>query len=705
VVFVADDLGAWLIGLLADRGRKRLTTVVLGSDQERALRSAATAAVQLTARDLRPGGGEQAAQLAMVISQVFNEPMPRAQVAGQATLLEALQAGVAEQLAPLDDPSLTGTGSSSAEVLGIPATELAEKLNDHLLQQIKVQGASGGPLTPLADQLNHDATQLQNKQIEAKIDRLPEELQKVLPPAVTPAQLLALLQGPTGRDAEADQQGSVPTAVLKRHGALVLDPDVAVAVPGYPAPQSTVYRARTLLVPGDLLEEPFITAINTVLARAGMKIIPPAPDSDSGGPGSGVLKQRSRLVALVPAAYGDGTAALPVAINSWVALQTLRATASAGALPSMDEAAVCRITLEHLLTGRAISVGEKRTSAGIIQDAPARMPSQECASRYGRRPVVAVLDTGIRAHPWLDVRAARPGGWITDPDGFVAVDGATQAAIRLEGEVAAASGDRPRQLISHPWDTPVAEDLPDGDLDTDTGRGTFIAGIMRQTVPNATVLAVRVAHSDGVAYEGDLLCALGLLADRIAAAEEGDMAAMIDVISLSLGYFSESVDAAYCSGLRGVIDKLLSMGVVVVAGAGDASTSSKFYPAAFAEPSIPGQVPLISVGALNLDGSIAASSNSGRWVTAWAQSAAIVSTFPIDLSLPAHVRSLDPNAFAGGFVSWNGPWFSAPRLAARVAAGLLTGAADGPELRLDQPGATAATTRVRHALQSLGWQD
>jgi hypothetical protein len=30
VVFVVDDLAAWLAGLLADAGRKKLTTLVLG---------------------------------------------------------------------------------------------------------------------------------------------------------------------------------------------------------------------------------------------------------------------------------------------------------------------------------------------------------------------------------------------------------------------------------------------------------------------------------------------------------------------------------------------------------------------------------------------------------------------------------------------------------------------------------------------------
>jgi hypothetical protein len=44
-VFVAGDLAAWPVGLLADADRKKLTALVLGSDQERAPRQAATAAV------------------------------------------------------------------------------------------------------------------------------------------------------------------------------------------------------------------------------------------------------------------------------------------------------------------------------------------------------------------------------------------------------------------------------------------------------------------------------------------------------------------------------------------------------------------------------------------------------------------------------------------------------------------------------------
>jgi len=47
MVFLADDLGAWLVGLLADAGRRKLTDLLLGDELDRALRQAATAAVQV----------------------------------------------------------------------------------------------------------------------------------------------------------------------------------------------------------------------------------------------------------------------------------------------------------------------------------------------------------------------------------------------------------------------------------------------------------------------------------------------------------------------------------------------------------------------------------------------------------------------------------------------------------------------------------
>lgn len=169
MVYGADDLGAWLIFILAEEGRKKLFTLVLGSKQERALESAATAAVQRTAEELRPDDAEQAEDLARVIDQVFGEPVPGEPLAYSATVLEALQAGIAAQLAVLDDASLTGTGRSSADVLGVPGTVVAQELTGHLLREIVARGSRGGPLFPLASQLNDDMTHLKLGQLTREV--------------------------------------------------------------------------------------------------------------------------------------------------------------------------------------------------------------------------------------------------------------------------------------------------------------------------------------------------------------------------------------------------------------------------------------------------------------------------------------------------------------------------------------------------------
>jgi hypothetical protein len=175
VAFVVDDLVAWLVGLLADAGRKKLTALVLGSDQERALGRAATAAIQLTVTQLIPPEDERAEQLAMVVSEVFRGP-PGVALAGQGTILEALQAGIAAKVAVLDDPGLTGTGQSSAEGLGVSGSVLAEALAGHLIQEIMLRGSVGGPLAPLADQLNHDVTHMQGQRIEGVLAQLVEQV-------------------------------------------------------------------------------------------------------------------------------------------------------------------------------------------------------------------------------------------------------------------------------------------------------------------------------------------------------------------------------------------------------------------------------------------------------------------------------------------------------------------------------------------------
>jgi tetratricopeptide (TPR) repeat protein len=180
VVFVADDLVAWVIGLLADAGRKKLTTLVLGSDQKRALRSAVTAAVLATAEELRSDDDEQAARLALVVSQVFSQPVPDLPLAEHRTVLGALQAGISRQFAFLDGARLAGQGQSSADLLGVPSTVLTEKLTGHLVREIMARGSRGGPLFPLASQLNDDETHLQGSRIEEKVDQVDSKVREAL---------------------------------------------------------------------------------------------------------------------------------------------------------------------------------------------------------------------------------------------------------------------------------------------------------------------------------------------------------------------------------------------------------------------------------------------------------------------------------------------------------------------------------------------
>ena len=208
MVFVADDLAAWLIGALADAGRKKLTTIVVGTDQERALRSAATAAVQRAAGEVRPDDAERAETLARLVNRAFIKALvPGAPMAGYATLLEALQAGIAGRLAVLGDTGPAAAGQAPAEVLEVPGPALAERLTAHLLREIVARGARGGPLFPLASQLNDDVTHLQGRRLEgmlgdvlSRLARLDVARSVAAPTAL--AQLPPEVTGFTGRDGE-----------------------------------------------------------------------------------------------------------------------------------------------------------------------------------------------------------------------------------------------------------------------------------------------------------------------------------------------------------------------------------------------------------------------------------------------------------------------------------------------------------------------
>jgi GGDEF domain-containing protein len=168
--FLTGAFATWLVERLADAGTKRLVVFVLGDEQERALRSTADVAVRLTAADFQPpSDSKQAKALAMIIDQVFRKPVPTKLPVGHTTFLEALQAEVELQVMVLGDANLTGTGKSSAELLGLSPTVLSERLTSHLVREIVNRGARGGPLAALANQIGHDVTHLEIKQLDQRL--------------------------------------------------------------------------------------------------------------------------------------------------------------------------------------------------------------------------------------------------------------------------------------------------------------------------------------------------------------------------------------------------------------------------------------------------------------------------------------------------------------------------------------------------------
>ena len=292
-----------------------------------------------------------------------------------------------------------------------------------------------------------------------------------------------------------------------------------------------------------------------------------------------------------------------------------------------------------------------------------RPPIPARTAKKGRRPVVAVLDTGLGKHSWLGRRDATLGATVN-------------------GQPIGVGDDVPDAEV-----TGIVLQPQLGLLDRESGHGTFIAGIIRQTCPDATVLAIRVMPSDGVVEEHQLCIALNKLLVRQAQAQaNGALDDVIDVMSLSLGYYHEDPeDVRYSSVLAGTLRSFAALGVTVVTAAGNDHTTTPFFPAGFAsrekgldQPA--DRVPLVSVGALNPNGSKALFSNSGDWVSCYRPGANVVSTLPTtfdgstqpDIVTPDGGESVDRDDFTGGFGVWSGTSFAAPVLAGELAAHLFT---------------------------------
>jgi hypothetical protein len=539
----------------------------------------------------------------------------------------------------------------------------------------------------------------------------------------------------------ATQVVTIRADVLARHGARILDPSTAVRDENGLRPQSTVYRADTLLVPARivpaLLPNPGGASqesdFDRALAPLGVRLAP-ARSEPPGRERPHVNNNRAVPVPLV--AREDAVA--DAGPNPWAALVALRKFFRDEPERAQDFA------LDHLLwaasldtqgapfTGGGSVSGDQGQAGGltlftgsrnpvwVAGGPPVREPINTLAA--GRRPVVAVLDTGIGYHPWLSVgdrsKHQEPNPWVrvrdmsTDPIVEVSQEFQDELAAH-ELEVANANGTTVDALLM-PWEERDLVQPLLGLTDSHAGHGTFVTGLVHQTSPEARILNLRLLHSDGFSTEGSFLFALDWLRRRqVGALETGDTDMLIDVLSLSLGFYSESATPTQVGKVKNAIDELTKLGIAVIAAAGNDSTTRPFLPAAFGGDN----ELLAAIGARNASGvTTAAFSNYGNWITRWAPGNALVSTVPVwqgargpsivtpDGGVGPRLRTApDDDDLTSGFAVWAGTSFATPVVAGYVASAL---AHDTGVRKAD------ATARVKRALQTAdarlakkGWQE
>jgi subtilisin family serine protease len=304
--------------------------------------------------------------------------------------------------------------------------------------------------------------------------------------------------------------------------------------------------------------------------------------------------------------------------------------------------------------------------------------------RPARAPVVAVVDGGIAAHAWF-----------VGPDGPLVAD-----ALEL--------GWSPAEELDGPQVGNVDGDLR---LDDDAGHGTFVAGLVRQHAPSARLLSVQAMDSDGFFPPRRALSALTWLLDRVRGTG-GEPAAFVDVVCLAWGYVEDGpAEHAKTTELRAVLGELGEEGVQVVCAAGNGSDRIPVIPAALTRladaDSLPA-VPLVSVGATNPDGSLAAFSSYGPWVQHYERGSALISAMPAGFGSPVEPAGLagsreqpwafDPNDMATATARWGGTSFAAAVVAGKLAQEI---ASDGTVASASREDVLARVRRARTSV--LGW--
>lgn len=267
-----------------------------------------------------------------------------------------------------------------------------------------------------------------------------------------------------------------------------------------------------------------------------------------------------------------------------------------------------RVAVNALYSGAPLYEGEP----DLPPKRPARQPRPPRTPPPAvRESEVAILDTGISAHPWF---VKRP--WF-DSCG--------------------------------PSNAETADTNLDFEIDNEAGHGTFVTGLVLHRVPGAAVRPVRVLSSDGITDEAGLIKALnGLRANGTT---------HVDVVNLSLGGYTydDRPSPLLAEAIHGLGSK-----VVVVAAAGNGASMRPFWPAALKS--------VIGVGALDASGDRPATfTNRGWWVDACAPGEDVTSSYLWFNGPEGQGGPHDPDLFLG-YAQWSGTSFATAQVSGAVAA-------------------------------------
>ena len=187
-----------------------------------------------------------------------------------------------------------------------------------------------------------------------------------------------------------------------------------------------------------------------------------------------------------------------------------------------------------------------------------------------------------------------------------------------------------------------------GFADPYAGHGTFISGVIRCIAPASGIVVERILGVAGFARES-----------RLTQQIHDALARSPDIISMSAGcYTRKNVPSL---AFQTLWEERLSQvgGVVLVAAAGNQSTTTPFWPAAFPW--------CVGVGSMTRDGQCRSwFSNHGAWVDVYAPGEEIVNAY-------AHMKYKtivdgDVRDTSAGIVEWSGTSFSTPIVTGLIAA-------------------------------------